>query len=154
MKTSSKRAAARRAGLTFTQVLIAIVLLSITVIPVASVFFVSNRNVEKGGALLDASVILQSVIDTIKDDRFIFENKGKTINFPDPKYPEITIEKNFMERYGASGTIKIEQAAGHNDPDLAELSVFLYWNENGVKRETSITTYVANINDIKFLKVE
>lgn len=153
MKTNSKRTAAS-AGFTFTQVLIAIVLLSITVIPVASVFFVSNRNVEKGGAILDASVILQSVIDTIKDDKFIFENKGKTINFPDPKYPEIFIEKNFLERYGASGVIKIEQAEGHNDPNLVELSVFLYWNENGAKRETSISTYVANINDIKFLKVE
>ena len=142
------------AGFTFTQVLIAIVLLSITVIPVASVFFVSNRNVEKGGALLDASIIMQSIIDSIKDDKFIFENKGKTINIPDPKYPDIIIEKNFLERYKASGVVKIEQAPGHDDPDLAELSVTLYWNENGVKRESTISTYIANINDVKFLKVE
>ncbi|HOT75296.1 MAG TPA: hypothetical protein PK467_05885 [Candidatus Wallbacteria bacterium] len=149
----SKRPAANK-GLTFTQVLIAIVLLSVTVIPVASVFFVSNRNVEKGGALLDATIILQSIIDTVKDDKFIFDNKGKSISFPDPKYPALEIEKNFLERYKASGVIKIEQAEGHNDAGLAELSVTLYWNENGVKRETSINTYVANINDVKFLKVE
>jgi len=115
---------------------------------------VSNRNVEKGGALLDATIILQSIIDTVKDDKFIFDNKGKSISFPDPKYPALEIEKNFLERYKASGVIKIEQAEGHNDAGLAELSVTLYWNENGVKRETSINTYVANINDVKFLKVE
>jgi len=142
------------AGFTFTQVLIAIVLLSITVIPVASVFFVSNRNVEKGGALLDASIIMQSIIDSIKDDKFIFENKGKTINIPDLKYPDIIIEKNFLDRYKARGVVKIEQAPGHDDPDLTELSVTLYWNENGAKRESTISTYIANINDVKFLKVE
>ena len=153
MKTNlNKRSAI--IGLTFTQVLIAIVLLSVTIIPVASVFFVSNRTVEKGGAILDASIIMQSIIDSIKDDKFIFDNKGKSINFPDPKYPALEIEKNFLERYKASGVIKIDQAEGHNDAALAELSVTLYWNENGVKRETSVNTYVANINDVKFLKVE
>ena len=76
-------------GVTFIQILIAIVLLSIMVIPVASVFFTSNRNVEKSGALLDATVIIQSVIDTIKTDRFIFDNKGKTIDFPNEKYPDM-----------------------------------------------------------------
>ncbi len=153
MKTNlNKRSAI--IGLTFTQVLIAIVLLSVTIIPVASVFFVSNRTVEKGGALLDASIIMQSIIDSIKDDKFIFENKNKTIKIPDDKYKNICIEKNFLKRYKASGMIKIEQAAGHNDRDLVELSVTLYWEENGVKRESTISTYVANINDIKFLKIE
>ncbi len=141
-------------GVTFIQILIAIVLLSIMVIPVASVFFTSNRNVEKSGALLDATVIIQSVIDTIKTDRFIFDNKGKTIDFPNEKYPDITIEKGFLEKYKASGKINIEEAKGHNDKDLISLTVMLMWTEEGVARQTSIVTYVANLNDIKYNKLD
>jgi|GEM_PF-6489826 len=141
-------------GLTFVQVLIAIVLLSITIIPVASVFLASNRNVEKGGALLDATIIIQSVIDTIKDDKFIFENKGKTIKFPNNQYPDLAIEKGFAERYKASGEIKIVDAEQHNDPNLVSLTVTLYWTEDNVARQTSIVTYVANLNDIKYVKME
>lgn len=141
-------------GLTFVQILIAIVILSITVIPVASVFFTSNRNVERSGTLLEAAIILQSVIDTIKDDKFIFENKGKTITFPSQNLHQIIINDEFLKKYNASGTIKIDEADGHNDPNLVELNVSLNWIENGIKRETSITTYVANLNDVKFIKIE
>jgi len=141
-------------GVTFIQILIAIVLLSIMVIPVASVFFTSNRNVAKSGALLDATVIIQSVIDTIKTDRFIFDNKGKTIDFPNEKYPDIVIEKGFLEKYKASGKIIIEEAKGHNDKDLTSITVTIVWTEDGVARQTSIATYVANLNDIKYNKLD
>ncbi len=143
-----------RKGVTFIQILIAIVFLSIMVIPVASVFFTSNRNVAKSGALLDATVIIQSVIDTIKTDRFIFDNKGKTIDFPNEKYPDIIIEKGFLEKYKASGKIIIEEAKGHNDKDLASITVTIVWTEDGVARQTSIVTYVANLNDIKYNKLD
>lgn len=143
-----------RKGVTFIQILIAIVLLSIAVIPVASVFFTSNRNVEKSGALLDATVIIQSIIDTIKTDRFIFDNKGKTIDFPNEKYPDVIIEKGFLEKYKASGKIMIEEAKGHNDKDLASVTVTLSWTEDGVARQASIVTYVANLNDIKYNKLD
>lgn len=138
----------------FIQILLAIVLLSITVIPVASVFMASSRNVEKGGAILDATIILQSIIDSIKNDRFIFDNKGKTIDFPDDKYPVLVIEKGFLEKYKASGKVTIEEAQGHNDKNLMSITVTLKWLEDGAERKTSLVTYVANLNDMKYDKIE
>jgi len=138
----------------FIQILIAIVLLSITVVPVASLFMASSKNVEKGGAILDATIILQSIVDSIKNDRFIFDNKGKTIDFPDDKYPALVIEKGFLEKYKARGQVIIEQAEGHDDKNLISIMVTLKWLEDGSDRQTSLVTYVANLNDMKYDKIE
>lgn len=141
-------------GFTLVQVMIAVFLLSIALIPLATVFFASTRNVERGGEILDATIVTQTLMDSVKNDKFLFDHRNATIEIPSDKYPQFVIEKNFMERYKARAKVRIEKAPDHDDPDLLCITVTLYWFEDTVQKETSLVTYMANINDLKYTKIE
>jgi len=141
-------------GFTLIQVLIAVFLLSIALVPLATVFFASTRNVERGGEILDATIITQTIMDSVKSDRFLFDHRNVTIDIPNDKFPQIEIEKGFRERYKAWANIRIEQAPEHNDRDLMCITVTLNWFEDTVSKQTKLVTYVANINDLKYNKIE
>lgn len=145
----------KKTGFTLIEVLLAVFIIGVGVVPVLLMFIQGTRTVEKGGVILEASIAAQNIIDRARSDSFIWRSVPKTISIPDKDYPDFSLPESFMEKYKASGTLTIENAPGHtvigtgaNETNLLQLTVILKWLESGMVREFRLLTYRANTNSV------
>lgn len=148
------RAPVRR-GFSLIEVLLAVFIIGVGVVPVIVMFLQGTRTVEKGGVILEASIAAQNIIDLARSDSFIWKTVPLTISIPDDEYPDFQLPKAFAEKYQASGTLTIEEAPGHtvigtgaNETNLLQLTVILKWLESGIEKEFRLLTYRANTNSV------
>ncbi|MBF0499981.1 MAG: prepilin-type N-terminal cleavage/methylation domain-containing protein [Candidatus Riflebacteria bacterium] len=142
-----------REGFTLVEVMIAVLIIGAGVIPVMAMFMQSSRTVEKGGAILEATIAAQNILDRAKSDAFLWSNIPLEISIPDDKFPQFKLPNFFAEKYKASGTLKIELAPGHTvlgtgeiEQNLIQLTVTVNWIEYQSLRTSRLITYQANTN--------
>lgn len=145
----------RSHGFTLIEVLLAVFIIGVGVIPVIVMFLQGTRTVEKGSVILEASIAAQNILDRARSDSFIWKTVPLTINIPDKDYPDFKLPEGFSEKYLASGTLTIEEAPGHtiigtgaNETNLLQLTVILKWLESGIEKEFRLLTYRANTNSV------
>lgn len=149
MKSSQKK------GFTLIEVMLAVFIIGVGVVPVLVMFLQGTRTVEKGGVILEASIAAQGIIDRARSDSFIWKTVPLTISIPDKDYPDFKLPENFTDKYKASGTLTIEEAPGHtvigtgaNETNLLQLTVIVKWLESGLEKEFRLLTYRANTNSV------
>ena len=142
-------------GFSLIDVLLAVFIIGVGVIPVIMMFLSGTRTVEKGGVLLEASIAAQNILDRARSDSFIWKTVPISLNIPDKDYPDFRIPESFVNKYQASGTLTVEVAPGHtilgtgaNETNLLQLTVILNWLENGIPKEFRLLTYRANTNSV------
>jgi len=142
-----------RQGFTLMEIMLAVFIIGVGVIPVMNLFLSGSRTVEKGGEILAATIAAQDIIDRAKSDAFLWDHIPLEVRIPDDKYPEFTIPAFFSSKYQATATLVIRPAPGHtvlgtgfNEENLIELSVAIYWIENQRPRSNRLVTYRANTN--------
>ncbi|PKL47929.1 MAG: hypothetical protein CVV42_11595 [Candidatus Riflebacteria bacterium HGW-Riflebacteria-2] len=145
----------QKRAFTLIEVMLAVFIIGVGVVPVLMMFIQGTRTVEKGGVILEASIAAQNILDRARSDSFIWQTVPVTINIPDKNYPEFTLPETFRVKYQASGTLVIEEAPGHTvlgtgarEPNLLQLTVILNWLENGMPKEFRLLNYRANTNTV------
>jgi prepilin-type N-terminal cleavage/methylation domain-containing protein len=145
----------RNAGFSLIEVLLAVFIIGVGVVPVISLFLSGTKTVEKGSVILEASIISQNILDRARSDDFIWNRDQQTITIPDSKYPEFRIPEFFKKKYQASATLTIEEAPDHTvlgtgakETNLLQLTVILAWLESGIRKEYRMLTYRANTNSL------
>ncbi len=143
------------AGFTLIEVMLAVFIIGVGVIPVIGLFLSGSRTVEKGGVILEASIAAQNILDRAKSDSFLWKKIPITINIPSRDYKQFTIPEFFAKKYNASATLTIEEADGHTvigtgakEQNLIQLTVILNWIENGFAKNFRVLTYRANTNSL------
>lgn len=145
----------RTRAFTLIEVLLAVFIIGVGVIPVLMMFLSGSRTVEKGGVLLEASIAAQNILDRARSDSFLWKSVPTTLTIPDKDFPEFRLPAAFALKYQASGTLTVEPAPGHtilgtgaNETNLLQLTVILSWLENGMPKEFRLLTYRANTNSV------
>ncbi|MBU1106141.1 MAG: prepilin-type N-terminal cleavage/methylation domain-containing protein [Candidatus Riflebacteria bacterium] len=145
----------QRRAFTLIEVLMAVFIIGVGVVPVLMMFIQGTRTVEKGGVILEASIAAQNILDRARSDSFIWKSVPAIINIPDPAYPEFTLPDTFRVKYQASGTLVIEEAPDHTvigtgakETNLLQLTVILKWLESGIEKEFRLLNYRANTNTV------
>ncbi|EKD81979.1 MAG: hypothetical protein ACD_39C01537G0003 [uncultured bacterium] len=145
----------QRRAFSLIEVLLAVFIIGVGVVPVLMMFIQGTRTVEKGGVILEASIAAQNILDRARSDSFIWQTVPITINVPDPNYPEFTLPETFRQKYQASGTLVVEEAPDHTvigtgakETNLLQLTVILSWLESGVAKEFRLLNYRANTNTV------
>ena len=146
---------AKRSAFTLVEVLMAVVIIGVGVIPVLTLFISGSRTVEKGGVMLEASIAAQNILDRAKSDNFLWNQIPLSISIPSKDYPSFKLPTFFEKKYKASATLVIEEAPGHTilgtgakEKNLIQLTVLLGWIENGMPRSYRVLTYRANTNSV------
>jgi hypothetical protein len=67
---------------TLVQILIAITIMALAIIPLSKLFVISSKNVKKSEAILEASVFAATIIDSISSPQFVKENVNKIFYLP------------------------------------------------------------------------
>jgi prepilin-type N-terminal cleavage/methylation domain-containing protein len=137
------------------EVLMAAFIIGVGVVPVIMLFFSGSKTVEKGGVLLEASIVSQNILDRARSDSFLWKSIPTTVNIPDSDFPDFRIPEFFRKKYQASATLIIEEAPNHTilgtgakETNLLQLTVILYWVEMGMPKEYRLLTYRANTNSV------
>ncbi|NCB37496.1 MAG: prepilin-type N-terminal cleavage/methylation domain-containing protein [Erysipelotrichia bacterium] len=145
----------RRSGFSLIEVLLSVFIIGVGVVPVLMMFLSGTRTVEKGGILLEASIVAQNILDRARSDSFIWKTVPITITVPDKDYPDFKLPAAFIKKYKASGSLTVECAPGHtilgtgaNETNLLQLTVILSWFENGIEKEYRLLSYRANTNSL------
>lgn len=145
----------RMAGFSLIEVMLAVFIIGVGVVPVISLFLQGTKTVEKGGVILEASIISQNILDRARSDDFIWHRDEQAINIPNPKYAQFKIPEFFKKKYQASATLIIEEAPDHTvlgtgakETNLLQLTVILSWLESGIPKEYRMLTYRANTNSL------
>ena len=125
---------------TFVEILLAIFIIGVGVLPVLTMFLTGTRAVESGGLIFQVAVIAQNLMDTVRSDSFMWNRHLK-------------IPKELIEKYKAVANIKIDTAKNHTvlgtgepEQNLYQIDIVIEWVENGIKRNYSVTNYRANTN--------
>ncbi|GAB4278090.1 MAG: hypothetical protein Kow0029_21190 [Candidatus Rifleibacteriota bacterium] len=144
-----------RFAFTLIEVMLAVFIIGVGVVPVLTLFFSGTKTVEKGGILLEASIVSQNILDRARSDSFIWKTVPLSVDIPDEKYPEFKIPEFFAKKYQASATLIIEEAPDHTilgtgakETNLLQLTVILHWIEMGIPRDYRLVTYRANTNSL------
>lgn len=142
-------------GFSLIEVMLAVFIIGVGVVPVISLFLSGTKTVEKGGVILEASIISQNILDRARSDDFIWKLDKQTINIPSKNYPEFRIPEFFQKKYQASATLTIDEAPDHTvlgtgarETNLLQLTVILRWLESGIAKEYRMLTYRANTNSL------
>ncbi|MBP5469008.1 MAG: hypothetical protein J6Z11_07150 [Candidatus Riflebacteria bacterium] len=153
MSLINKRSLSRKA-ITFVEILIAIFIIGVGIIPVLSLFLKGTRTVETGGNIFQVAVAAQNIMDTARCDSYIWRQEIP-LDFPINANRErgLYLPLDLVKKYKATARLKIDEAKGHTILDTGEPEVNLYqidvevnWEENGVKKHYSLMNYRANIN--------
>jgi prepilin-type N-terminal cleavage/methylation domain-containing protein len=145
----------KKTGFSLIEVLLATFIIGVGVVPVLMLFFSGSKTVEKGGILLEASIVSQNILDRARSDAFLWKSIPAIINIPDDNYPTFKLPEFFKKKYQASATLIIEEAPDHTvigtgakESNLLQLTVILYWLEMGKQRQYRLLTYRANTNSV------
>jgi len=74
---------------TLVQILIAITIMALAIIPLSRLFVTSSKNVKKSEAILEASVFAATIIDSVSNAKFIKENVNKIFYIPEDRLDEV-----------------------------------------------------------------
>lgn len=141
-------------GFTLMQILVALFILGVALVPATSIFLQSNRNVEQGGALLEATIAARSILDEVRSQPFLLDNMGESIEVPSDKFPELTIPSHFSQKFKGTAHVEIRQVEpGKYHSRLRELRVTVWWEENNKKRSLDLYTLEGNLNDCKLFRL-
>lgn len=136
-------------GFTLIQIMIALCLVGIALIPASYIFTTSSRKVVRSQALLDATIVAESLMDQVCYDRFIMNNVGYTLTLPDERYPQLEVFPAFAKKFSATASITFqEEPTAFNERNLRRVRVDVQWKEGDRLLSTSLETLKANINDI------
>lgn len=153
MSQFNKRSLSRKA-ITFVEILIAIFIIGVGIIPVLSLFLKGTRTVETGGNIFQVAVAAQNIMDTARSDSFIWHQEIP-FDFPINANKErgLYLPLDLVKKYKATARLKIDEAQGHTvldtgepETNLYQIEVVVNWEENGVKKHYSLMNYRANIN--------
>lgn len=146
----------RKSGITFIEILLAIFIIGVGVLPVLTVFLTSTRTVESGGVIFQVAVAAQNIMDTVRSDSFIWEVIPVDITIPNPdksKEKGLYLPEELESKYKAKARVKIDVAKGHTilgtgepEGNLYQIDIVIDWVENGVSKNYSLTNYRANLN--------
>ena len=154
MKVKFDRAFSSKKGVTFVEILIAIFIIGVGVVPVLTLFIKGTRTVESGGNIFQAAVAAQNIMDTARSDSFIW-NHEIPLNMPINSNKErgVYLPVELVKKYKATARLIIDEAKGHTildtgepETNLYQIDVIINWEENGVKKHYSLQNYRANVN--------
>ena len=145
---------------TFVEILIAIFIIGVGVLPVLVLFLSGTRQVESGGNIFQVSVIAQNLMDSVRSDSFIWQQAmpfkleiGGQYQVNPNDDNRLYFPKDFIQKYKANIVISIDEAkgqlvldTGEPETNLYQIDVVIDWMENGVKKNYSLTNYRANTN--------
>lgn len=69
-------------GFTFIQILIAVTIMALALIPIGRIFMASSQNIQHSSAILEANIFGATLIDNIRNNRYILENVNKRVYIP------------------------------------------------------------------------
>jgi len=132
-------------GFTLLQVLIAIVILGVALIPISRLFTGGIKNISKSEVMLEATIFASTLMDTVRNHKFLLRNKGKRIiKVPGP-YKQFNVPQHFLKKY--KGKAEIHILPSRDFKDLCEIKIRVSWIERKRKFETWLYTLMSNIND-------
>lgn len=140
-------------AVTFVEILLAIFIIGVGVLPVLTLFMTGTRTIESGGLIFQVAVAAQNIMDTVRSDSFIWVEMPVDIIIPSERDRGLYLPAELVKKYKASAELKIDTAKGHTilrtgepEVNLFQIDIVVHWEENGVKKNYSLTNYRANIN--------
>lgn len=143
-----------RRAVTFVEILLAIFIIGVGVLPVLTLFMTGTRTIESGGLIFQVAVAAQNIMDTVRSDSFIWNVEIPfDITIPSDKDRGLYLPAELVKKYKAHADLKIDTAKGHTilrtgepEENLYQIDIVVHWEENGVKKNYSLTNYRANTN--------
>lgn len=137
-------------GFSLIQILIALFIISVALVPVSYLYLTSNKNVMKGGAVLEATIIASSLLDQVRSQYFILSNLNQKIRVPDDAYPQFTIMDHFRDKYNAWAEIDISNYdPGQYKNDFRRIMITVFWEENQQQRKLQFITFDTDLSDAR-----
>ena len=140
-------------AVTFVEILLAIFIIGVGVLPVLTLFMTGTRTVESGGLIFQVAVAAQNIMDTVRSDSFIWQEMPVSLQIPSDKDRGLYLPAELVKKYKAHAELSIDTAKGHTilrtgepEVNLFQIDVVVRWEENGVKKNYSLTNYRANTN--------
>jgi prepilin-type N-terminal cleavage/methylation domain-containing protein len=138
---------------TFVEVLLAIFIIGVGVLPVLTLFLTGTRTIESGGLIFQVAVAAQNIMDTVRSDTFLWQGLPVNIEIPSDKDRGLYLPAELVKKYKARAFLNIEVAKGHTilntgepEENLYQIDIRITWEENGIKKQYSLTNYRANTN--------
>ena len=138
---------------TFVEVLLAIFIIGVGVLPVLTLFLTGTRTIESGGLIFQVAVAAQNIMDTVRSDTFLWQGLPVDIKIPSDEDRGLYLPAELVKKYKAQAFLKIDVAKGHTilntgepEENLYQIDILVTWEENGIKKQYSLTNYRANIN--------
>ena len=138
---------------TFVEVLLAIFIIGVGVLPVLTLFLTGTRTIESGGLIFQVAVAAQNIMDTVRSDTFLWQGLPVDIKIPSDEDRGLYLPTELVKKYKAQAFLNIDVAKGHTilntgepEENLYQIDILVTWEENGIKKQYSLTNYRANIN--------
>ena len=138
---------------TFVEVLLAIFIIGVGVLPVLTLFLTGTRTIESGGLIFQVAVAAQNIMDTVRSDTFLWQGPPVDIKIPSDEDRGLYLPTELVKKYKAQAFLKSDVAKGHTilntgepEENLYQIDILVTWEENGIKKQYSLTNYRANIN--------
>lgn len=147
----------KKRAFSFVEILIAIFIIGVGVLPVLTLFRQGTRNVESGGVIFRIAVAGQNIIDRVRSDTFLWEGLPVELVIPSDNCRGLSLSEELVAHYKAKALLKIDTAKGHtvadtgdNEENLYRIDLKITWVENGVNKEYTLTNYRANTNSVNY----
>ena len=142
-----------RKAVTFVEILLAIFIIGVGVLPVLTLFMTGTRTIESGGLIFQVAVAAQNIMDTVRSDTFLWQGLPVDIIIPSDNDRGLYLPAELVKKYKAHAELKIDVAKGHTilrtgepEENLYQIDIKVHWEENGIKKNYSLTNYRANTN--------
>ncbi len=142
-----------RRAVTFVEILLAIFIIGVGVLPVLTLFMTGTRTIESGGLIFQVAVAAQNIMDTVRSDTFLWQGLPVNITIPSENDRGLYLPVELVKKYKAKAELNIDVAKGHTilrtgepEENLFQIDIIVRWEENGIKKNYSLTNYRANTN--------
>ena len=142
-----------RKAVTFVEILLAIFIIGVGVLPVLTLFMTGTRTIESGGLIFQVAVAAQNIMDTVRSDTFLWQGLPVDITIPSDNDIGLYLPAELVKKYKAHAELTIDVAKGHTilrtgepEENLYQIDIKVHWEENGIKKNYSLTNYRANTN--------
>lgn len=142
---------------TFVEILIAIFIIGVGVLPVLTMFLSGTRTVESGGVIFQIAVAAQNIMDRVRSDTFLWEGLPVNLKIPSDNARGLDLPEELKKHYKAKATLKIDVAEGHTvansnekEENLYRIDLRLTWVENGIEKNYTLMNYRANTNTFNY----
>ena len=148
-----KRSRKSKQAVTFVEILLAIFIIGVGVLPVLTLFMTGTRTVESGGLIFQVAVAAQNIMDTVRSDTFMWQEMPVAIKIPSEKDRGLYLPKELVKKDKAQAELHVDGAKGQTilntgepEENLYQIDIEIHWEENGIKKNYSLTNYRANTN--------